>query len=64
MFVDAGELFFLKVDLREVLEKNVENKLELFQEWFIEVAEKYFEIRNSECLDRIELLKTLTSLSN
>ena len=50
MSVDAGELFFLKVDLREVLEKNVENKLELFQEWFIEVAEKYFEIINSECL--------------
>ena len=48
MSVDAGELFFLNVDIREVL--NVENKLEVFQEWFVEVAEKYLEIQNSECL--------------
>ena len=48
----------MKVDFREVFEKNVESKLDLFQEWFIKVAEKDYEIRNSE------LLKTLTSLSN
>ena len=37
--VDAGELYFLNVDLREVF--SVENKLELFQEWIIEVTGKF-----------------------
>ena len=46
MSVDTGELFFLNVDLREVL--SVEIKLEVVQEWFIEVADKYLEIRHSE----------------
>ena len=39
----------------------IESKLDLFQEWFNRVAEKDFEIRSSECLDRRKLLKTLIS---